>query len=161
MDNLELKKLIGNDVAVFLYISDNICMLFDETKEVRISNLNAFWRLSQNGDIICTSNDFYIKKDGPLDIAYAPLEDAELEELLFDEEDVEFGHDKLYEKLETVCDERIEIMKNLLEGASVESAEELSNGDMKMSFSNGIYLEVFRAPCSQKKPRPAYELRIR
>ena len=160
MENSGLKNLIGADVAVFTLLLDSVGLFFDESRRLRISNLNSFWRLTQNGQIKYTSNDFYVRSEYSFDISFAPLGDELLDEIMFGEDDEEVVRERIFEKLAEAVDETVDAMKEILEGAILENFEESSGGDLKLYFSKGITLEVFSAPCGKKACRPPYELMI-
>jgi hypothetical protein len=116
--NLELKKLVGEEVSFKLIFFDTIIIyFFGKPQDKRIVSISicSAWRYQQQGEIICGSHDFYLSRSG-------------------------FISDKEYQKaFDQMCE-----LTDGLEGARLVDCEvDLDTSDLLMKFSGGQVIRNF------------------
>ena len=116
--NLELKKLVGEEVSLKLIAINSITIYFfgkPQDKNVVRIFIRSAWRYHQQGEIICGSHDFHFDKS-------------------------DFTSEKEYQR----AFERMCALTDVLEGARlVECEVDLETSDLLMEFSGGQVIRSF------------------
>lgn len=115
---LELKKLVGEEVSLKLIAFDRIAIYFfgkPQDKSVVSISISSAWRYQQQGEIICGSRDFNLHIS-------------------------DFTSEKEYQK----AFERMCALTDVLEGARlVDCAVDLATSDLLLEFSGGQVVRSF------------------
>ena len=135
-----MKKLINKQITVITHNKDAL-LIFADSDEIRIDYQNSAWRLINNGQILVSSADVQA------DFAYYMIEEAT--DFLVDkysqkDEAVFEKIDELREGIDKIINDKFNMIENLLADKIITNADKTSLGDISLTFSNGVILEIIK-----------------